>query len=101
MELLAIFGDCSAGYGQPLGFEPSGDFVIVERALAILGIDDLLNSGLDAVPTGFLAVAAFRSSGEEITLWINPTRGLHVLVGYGTADGRGIAIELVGQVAHA
>jgi len=100
-ELGAVLGD-SAAFDLDAGLlELRDDLVVAEGLALILGIDDLLDLGLDAVPAEGLSVGELCAAGEEPAQREDPARGLNPLFIDGAADGGGVAAEAGGQIAHA
>src|SRR6185437_15294296 len=76
------------------------EFVVAERILLVLVVDDLLQLQTDGVPGDFIAVGAGRAAAEESLEWEDASRGLNPFIVNSSADGRHVDADLVGNLLH-
>src|SRR5688572_29952777 len=84
-HFLAVLGDGSPRYDQPLLAEKLDDLLIRQRMLALLLVDELLDPIHRHLRGDRVSRLGIETAGEEVLQWKDSARRLHVLVRGDTA----------------
>ncbi len=99
-ELVAVFGDRAACDVYAATAEFFGEGIVGERGGFGLGIDNVLERGLDGIPRNIFAGVGLCAAGEEGTEGDDAAGCEEVFLGDSAADGGDVDAELLGDEGH-
>ena len=97
-HVLAILGDRATSHVNALGLQPLRDLFIGQWMRAVFFLNHLLPPALQQQQRGGAAAGALHGFGEEVAQLKHTLRGVSILAGHGSANGRRMDADLFGHI---